>query len=182
MSVFITYFVHGTTVDNEAGISSGWKDTELSELGKQQSKQLGELTRDRHFDAVFCSDLKRAKDSAIMAFGGLCEIIPDARLRECNYGKLNGAPSEVVEPMQEKECIYDKFPEGESYEDVKVRMANFLEFLRQNYSGKRVALVAHKAPQLASDVLLKSMTWQEAIKNDWRKKKAWQPGWEYELV
>ncbi len=37
------YFVtHSTTKDNEAGISSGWKDAELSELGIQQAKELGE--------------------------------------------------------------------------------------------------------------------------------------------
>lgn len=31
--ISITYFVHGTTIDNEREISSGWKDVELSELG-----------------------------------------------------------------------------------------------------------------------------------------------------
>jgi len=28
-------------------------------------------------------------------------------------------------------------------------------------------------------VLLKGKTWEQAIDEDWRKKKAWQPGWEY---
>lgn len=40
MSVKFTYFVHGTTIDNEQHISSGWKDVELSELGVKQSKEL----------------------------------------------------------------------------------------------------------------------------------------------
>jgi len=40
MSVKITYFVHGTTTDNENHISSGWFDVELSELGVQQSRDL----------------------------------------------------------------------------------------------------------------------------------------------
>ena len=31
MAVNITYFVHGTTTDNENGISSGWHDVDLSE-------------------------------------------------------------------------------------------------------------------------------------------------------
>jgi len=39
--------------------------------------------------------------------------------------------------------------------------------------------VAHKAPQLALDVLLRNKTWEQAFTEDWRKKKAWQPGWEY---
>ena len=38
--VFITYFVHGTTVDNEQGLASGWADAELSETGKKQSLEL----------------------------------------------------------------------------------------------------------------------------------------------
>lgn len=181
MSIQITYFVHGTTTDNEQHISSGWKDVELSELGIKQSIDLKDQTKDIKFDVVFCSDLKRTQDSAKLSWEGTYEIIPDARLRECNYGTLNGASSDIVEPMQEEECIEKPFPEGESYEDVKARVADFLEFLKKNYDGKVVAIVAHKAPQLALDVLLKGKTWQQALAEDWRKTKSWKPGWEYEV-
>jgi len=37
MSITITYFVHGTTTDNEQHISSGWKDVDISDKGIQQS-------------------------------------------------------------------------------------------------------------------------------------------------
>ena len=181
MSVKITYFVHGTTTDNEKEISSGWQDVKLSELGIKQSRELKEKTKDKKFDVVFCSDFKRTAESAKLAFEGLTTIIQDKRLRECNYGKLNGAPNSVVEPMCERECIYNKFPEGESYEDVKARMADFLKFLKKNYDEKSVAIVAHKAPQLSLDGLLKGKTWKQALAEDWRKTKAWQPGWEYQL-
>ena len=181
MSIKITYFVHGTTIDNEKEISSGWKDVELSDLGIKQSIDLKEQTKDKKFDVVFCSDLQRAHDSAKITWSEIYTIIPDTRLRECNYGKLNGAPSAIVEPMQEEECITGRFPEGESYEDVKNRVAEFLEFLKKNYDGKSVAIVAHKAPQLALDVLLTGKTWEQALANDWRKTKTWKAGWEYEL-
>lgn len=181
MAVQITYFVHGTTTDNEKNISSGWSDVELSDLGIRQSMELRDKIGDKKFDAVFCSDLKRAHESAKLAWNGVYEIIPDARLRECNYGTLNGAPSDIVEPMQEKEMINKPFPEGESYEDVKKRVLDFLNFLKQHYDGKHVAIVAHKAPQLALDVLLKGKTWQQAFAEDWRKTKSWQPGWKYTL-
>lgn len=181
MAVQITYFVHGTTIDNEKHISSGWKDVELSQLGVEQSLELQKQTTDKKFDVVFCSDLKRARRSTELTWDGMCEIISDARLRECNYGELNGASSSIVEPMQEEECITRPFPGGESYEDVKIRVADFLEFLKENYDGKYVAIVGHKAPQLSLDVLLKGKTWKEALAEDWRKKKAWQPGWEYRI-
>jgi broad specificity phosphatase PhoE len=177
----ITYFVHGTTTDNEKDISSGWSAVELSELGVTQSIALKEEIKEKKFDVVFCSDLKRAVQSAKLAFGEDVKIIPDARLRECNYGTQNGQPSEIVE-ADIHDRIANKFPEGESYEDVKARIADFLKFVRKNYAGKNVAIVAHKAPQLSLDVLLKGKSWQQAFEEDWRKTKAWKPGWEYELT
>ncbi|MBT3358420.1 MAG: histidine phosphatase family protein [Rhodospirillales bacterium] len=176
--VKITYFVHGTTTDNEKDISSGWSDVELSELGIQQSKDLGKTLAGKHFDVVFCSDLKRAVDSVHHTWGGKFPVIQDARLRECNYGDFNAKASEFVEPLQEQ-SIARPMPNGESYEMVKTRMANFLADLKKTHEGKVIAIVAHKAPQLALDVLLKGKTWEQAFADDWRKTKSWQPGWEY---
>ena len=180
MAIKITYFVHGTTTDNEKEISSGWFDVGLSKLGVKQSIDLKDQIKGKKFDAVFCSDLKRAVDSTKLTFEDEIPIITDARLRECNYGKYNAQPSNIVEPMQEK-MITERFPEGESYNDVKARISDFLDFLKQNYDGKSIAIVAHKAPQLALDVLLKEKPWEEAFAEDWRKIKAWRPGWEYEV-
>ncbi len=180
MAVNITYFVHGTTTDNEKEVSSGWADVELSPLGIQQSIDLKSLIKDKHFDVVFCSDLKRAVASAKLTFDGASEIVIDKRLRECNYGQFNAHASSIVEPMQEK-AISDRFPDGECYEDVKARMNDFLSSLKEHYDGRSIAIVAHKAPQLALDVLLKGETWEEAFAHDWRKTKSWKPGWEYIL-
>jgi len=180
MAVKITYFVHGTTIDNQNNISSGWSDTKLSNLGKEQSIKLKDQIDGKIFDTVFCSDLKRAVESAELTFKGKVPIVIDSRLRECNYGQFNGNKSEIVEPLQEK-YIYERFPGGESYEDVKKRITDFINFLKENYDGKEVAIVAHKAPQLALEVLLKHKNWDEAFDEDWRKRKAWQPGWEYTI-
>lgn len=178
MSVEIIYFVHGTTIDNEKEVSSGWSDVELSELGIKQSLELKNFVDIKQFDTVFCSDLKRAVYSSKLTFGKDVPIIADERLRECNYGKYNGELSSVVEPMQEIN-ITSQFPEGESYEDVKARVKNFLEDLKKNYDNKKIAIVAHKAPQLALDVLVNGKTWEQAFAEDWRKTKSWKPGWKY---
>lgn len=181
MATKITYFVHGTTTDNEDNKASGWNDVRLSDLGIQQSKDLTKLTESTIFDAVFTSDLSRAIDSANLTWGDKYPKFADKRLRECNYGDLNGKDSDIVEPLQEK-SITKPMPNGESYEDVKARISDFLDSIREEYDGKHIAIVAHKAPQLALDVLLRGMNWEEAFANDWRKQKAWKPGWEYELV
>lgn len=181
MSLTLTYFVHGTTNDNINGISSGWYDAELSELGVQQSRDLKEQTKDTVFDVIFSSDLQRASESALLTWwGGNIPIFHDPRLRECNYGDFNAQSSAIVEPLQEK-YIYERFPHGESYEDVKERVADFVAFLQKEYAGKHVAVVAHKAPQLALDVLLAGKTWEQAFAEDRRHTKSRQPGREYAL-
>ncbi len=178
MSVRITYFVHGTTTDNERDLATGWAGGELSELGRKQAKELGVLVAGERFDAVFCSDLKRAVDSAELGFGDEYRIIADSRLRECNYGDFTLKPEKEFKNDLGR-YIRAPFPNGESYLDVERRIADFTEFLKKNCDGKHIAVVAHQAPQLALEVLLKSKTWEEAFTEDWRRTKSWRPGWEY---
>jgi broad specificity phosphatase PhoE len=180
--VNITYFVHGTTIDNERGVASGWSQTELSDLGKDQSIKLKEMIKDRKFDVVFCSDLKRAVDSTILTFEDNVPIVKDVRLREVNYGDMTKFDSRVVDALTLKH-IEKPFPNGESYKDVERRIRSFLDDLLKNYNRKKVAIVAHKAPQLALEVLINKKTWEQAVKEDWRLKnpKEWKPGWDYKL-
>ena len=172
----ITYFVHGTTIDNEKNLCTGWAGGELSTLGIELAKELGEIVKKQKFDALFSSNLKRAVDSANLSFANQYEIIQDQRLRECNYGDFNQADEKNV---NYKEHITLPFPNGESLKDVEKRIKEFLNFLKKNYNNKHIAIIAHKAPQLALEVLLNNKTWEEAIDEDWRQTKSWQPGWEY---
>ncbi|MBI2546955.1 MAG: histidine phosphatase family protein [Candidatus Aenigmarchaeota archaeon] len=179
--VNITFFAHGTTTDNEKELASGWADAELSELGKKQCMQLKELIKNKKFDFVFSSDLKRAVDTARLTFGNV-RTIEDKRLRECDYGDFTRLHSDKVDSVI-LNYINKPFPNGESYRDVERRIRSLLNDLFEKYSGKNVAIIGHRATQLALDVLLKSRTWQQAIKEDWRSKqpKEWKPGWAYRL-
>jgi len=178
MSVKIIYFVHGTTTDNLEHKSTGWISGELSEKGIKQSIELKEKINLDEIDLVISSDLKRAVDSANYTFKGMKKILHDQRIRECNYGDLNGKDTSLV---IYEEHIYNQFPNGESLKDVENRLRDFCEYLLKNYDGKTIALVAHKAPQLALDVICKNITWEQAIEQDWRKTKKWKPGWEYQI-
>ena len=53
------------------------------------------MVSDQNFDIVFCSDLKRAVDSANMAFASKYEIIQYERLREANYGDFTETDSDT---------------------------------------------------------------------------------------
>ena len=179
MSVRIIYFVHGTTTDNIEHKSTGWLDGVLSEKGIEQSTKLREQINLDEIDFVISSDLKRAIDSAKNIFKDSKMILQDKRIRECNYGDLNGKDSSLV---KYEEHINIQFPNGESLQEVEKRLRNFCNYLLENYNVKTVALVSHKAPQLALEVITKNISWKEAIDNDWRKTKNWRPGWRYEIV
>ncbi|MEK7067506.1 MAG: class I tRNA ligase family protein, partial [Patescibacteria group bacterium] len=176
----IMYYVHGTTVDNEAKKSSGHYDAALSKLGMRQSRELKKIVKDERYDVVFCSDLQRAVDTAKIAFGDKAVIIKDKRLREIDYGELTRTGEEQTAAMKNN-AIEQSFPKGESYRDVGRRISDFLYEVATKYAGKRIAIVAHQAPQLALEVLLNGKTWEKAIEEDWRHTKAWQPGWHYTL-
>ena len=173
----IMYFVHGTTYDNATKKCSGWKQVELNELGREQAANLGRINSNIKLDIVFTSDLIRAIDSANIAFPNALKI-QDKRLRECNYGDLDGKDKNLI--------IYEDhidipFPNGESLKDVEKRIREFIYYVKENYSGKTIGIVAHRATQLALEVIIKNITWEEAIKNDWRKTGDWQPGWRYNI-
>lgn len=176
--VHITYFVHGTTTDNEQKLATGWLPGELSELGVEQTRQLAKQLQDRTFDVVISSDLHRAVQTTEIVFGA--NFIQDNRLREANYGDWNGAAHTLFKNRME-DFVDTPFPNGESYRDVETRVRSLCEDLKQRYEGKRVALIAHQAPQLALDVIVKGKTWPQAIAEDWRKIGAFQPGWNYTL-
>ena len=178
MTVKITFEAHSTTYDNETKRASGWYDVELSPLGMQQAKEMGDRRRGLGYDAIFCSDLQRAYKSAEIAFEGIdIPIIRDWRLRECNYGDLTQAPSNEVE-RQKLERINTPFPNGESYTDTTKRMGEFLEDLRKNYNGKKVLVIGHRATQYGLDNLINNVSLEKIVTTPFK----WQPGWEYDLV
>jgi len=178
----ITYFVHSVTEDNQAGLATGWLPGKLSAEGRKRAIVLREDLQSRPFEAVFCSDLERAVESTDLFFEGKFPVFIDWRLRECNYGRDDGQAASLFKKDREQEYIAAAYPGGESYIEVEARMASFLHDLSSLLAYNHIAIVAHQAPQLALEVLLKGRSWDEAIANDWRKTKSWQSGWEYEVL
>jgi broad specificity phosphatase PhoE len=180
--VSIVYFTHGTTTHDEKGIATGWSPGELSELGRKQSIELGESIRNSGFDVVFCSDLKRAVDTAVLMFRGHVNILQDGRLREINLGDLTNTNSRKIDSIILKH-INKPFPNGESCTDVEKRISSFLNDLLKKYAGKNLAIISHRVPQLALEVLINDKSWEQAVTEDWRRKQPnqWKPGWKYEF-
>jgi broad specificity phosphatase PhoE len=176
--IIVIFESHGTTFDNESHLSSGWFDVELSPLGKDQAKELGGRYVDKNFDAIFCSDLQRSYKTAEIAFEGRnFKIIKDKRLKECNYGDFTRRSSDEVE-VEKGNRINGPFPNGESYEQAAERMKSFLEYLLNNYAGKKVMIIGHRATQYGLEHWIKGIPLKEVVTATWK----WQSGWDYEFT
>lgn len=174
MTVEIVFETHSTSADNERGVGTGWLDGKLSERGREQARKLGERRRGDGVAAVFASDLGRAVDTAEIAFraSGI-PIHYDARLRECNYGELNGMPSAELE-RERSGRIDVPYPGGESYRDVVERVRDFLDEVSREYDGKRVVVIGHSATRWALDYLLGGRTLEDVVGPF-----EWREGWTY---
>ena len=94
----VVYETHSTSEHNEAGIATGWLGGALSAAGRRQAVELGERRRDDGIELVVASDLWRAVETAAIAFDGSgIPLRVDWRLRECDYGELNGMPRPLLD-------------------------------------------------------------------------------------
>lgn len=159
------------------GIATGWLPGTLSERGREAARELGERHRDDGIDAIYVSDLRRAVETVEIAFArSPIPVVVDARLRECNYGDLNGAPVARLD-RERVEHVDRPWPGGESYRDVVARTRDLLRDIGGAREGGRVLLVAHSANRWALQHLLLGVTLEDAIRSPFD----WQPGWEFEV-
>ena len=173
----IVFETHAISEDNEHGRATGWLPGRLSPKGRELARELGVRRHDDGLAAVFTSDLARAAETADLAFGaGSLPILHDWRLRECDYGRLNGASADEV-VGQRRDRIDTPYPGGESWAQALSRVERFLVDLPSRWDACRVLVIGHVATRWALDRALAGRPLEDLIGEDF----AWQEGWEYEL-
>jgi 2,3-bisphosphoglycerate-dependent phosphoglycerate mutase len=178
MSIEIVFETHSWSEDNDLGNATGWLPGALSERGQELARELGARRRDDGISAVFSSDLRRAMQTAEIAFANMVmPILADWRLRECDYGALNGSPAAQVHADRSR-YLTEPFPAGESWEQAVCRVGGFLRDLPSRWSGQRVLVIGHVATRWALDHFIDGISLAELSGADF----AWREGWEYLLI
>jgi broad specificity phosphatase PhoE len=172
--VQIVFETHSTTEDNEVGRATGWLPGRLSPVGREQAAELGRRRASDGLAAIFSSDLARSLETAQIAFAGLVPILVDWRLRECDYGVLNGAP--VAEVHTNRSARLDEpYPGGESWRQATARVARFLSDLPLRWEGRRVLVLGHVATYWGLECALNGAELRLLVQGDFD----WQDGWEF---
>jgi hypothetical protein len=152
MPIRIVFETHSTTEDNENGVATGWLPGRLSKVGREQAAELGRRRADDGIAAVFSSDLARATQTAAIAFAGTgIPVLLDWRLRECDYGELNGSSARDLE-WHRPEHVDQPYPGGESWQQAaRTRQSSEAAKVRRSADdGRRAGRLANGSPSSAS--------------------------------
>ena len=106
------------------------------------------------------------------------ELLPrisDERLRECDYGDLNGTSQPINEDRTGRIDLL--YPSGETWRQAVERVTGFYEELRRERVGERVLVIGHAATRWALEVGVRGRPIEEVVAEEF----VWQPGWEYVL-
>ncbi len=154
MSLEIFIARHGQNQDNANGILNGHRDLPLTELGKEQAKELAEAINNTSlkFDAVYASPLSRAFETAkvVSDIAGTPEPIIYDQLIERDFGIMTGKPADKIEELCKPNIVktdtitYFLSPEGaETFPQLVERGQKILDFVRTKHQSGRVLLVCH---------------------------------------
>ena len=141
---------HGETEANANIKFTGRYDSLLTEKGIIQAEMCKKFVSGVDYDCIFSSPLKRAIKTAEVVNVKGKPIIIDERLYELDGGIWNGLYySEVKKNYPDLFSVYkndlDNFKaiNGESVKEVLLRLKDFIDFVKSDYSGKKVCIVSH---------------------------------------
>ena len=126
--------------DNYPLTKEGRKDTEQEAI---KLKKIG-------IDFIYSSPFLRAKETAeIISEATGAKIYFDERIGEINHGTICESQSEsfcLAQHPRPVASVNYKFGDGESWSDVKKRMANFILETDKKHAGKNILIVSHGDP------------------------------------
>lgn len=141
------YFTrHGQTVWNVANKICGATDVELTELGREQARELGNMILERglQIDEILYSPLMRAKDTALEV--SQITGIPareEVRLVEQNFGRYEATARNGAEFQEMKKSFVNHFGNGETMLHLAQRIYNLLDDIKAKSENRTYMLVAH---------------------------------------
>ena len=154
----ITAVRHGETDWNAQSRLQGHLDIDLNERGRWQAQRVGQALADSGITTIYCSDLRRAHDTALAISRAIAQhsgiAATDLRLepglRERSFGDFQGLTYDEVGALHPQDALRWKQrdphwapPGGESPAALHQRIATTLHAIAAQHPGEHIALVSH---------------------------------------
>ena len=140
---------HYKTLLNASDRILGWGDAPRVQGWRADVQYVESRFRERSlsFDAIYSSDLERARQTAMFyARSNRINLVYDShQLNEVNYGSLYGKSKKWVAkhiPEHKKNPDY-VYPQGESFRQMQQRSVDFIVSLTVSHPGQTLLFVVH---------------------------------------
>jgi probable phosphoglycerate mutase len=144
---------HGQTPTTGKVLPGRAPGLHLADAGIQQAEavaqRISELAR---VDGIYASPLERARETAAPIARARNERVRvDRGLLECDFGQWTGAELKALMKLPEWRTVQRfpsgfRFPGGESFTEMQIRMVNTIERLVTRHKGGVVVAVSHADP------------------------------------
>lgn len=144
---------HGTTPTTGQSLPGRAPGLHLADEGVRQAERAGErLAELVRVDALYCSPLERTRETAA-PIGRAIGLRPKVErgLLECDFGDWTGAKLKDLFKLPEWRTVQKapstfRFPNGESFIEMQVRIVGALDRLRERHPGGTIVCVSHADP------------------------------------
>lgn len=144
---------HGTTPTTGKLLPGRAPGLHLADEGVRQAERAAERIAElKRVDAIYCSPLERARETAA-PIGAALRMRPkvDRGLLECDFGDWTGAELKQLMKLPEWRTVQKapstfRFPNGESFTEMQVRVVTALDRLRAQHAGGTIVCVSHADP------------------------------------
>ena len=128
------------------------QDEPISQQGQEQARKLWPYLRDRSISAIYVSRYLRTRQTIdhVSQHSGIVPVV-DERLNEIDNGCFDGMSEEEIErhypevlkAFRERSSDF-RFPEGETGEEARQRVASFLDEKRRMHPDENIVVVSHE--------------------------------------
>jgi broad specificity phosphatase PhoE len=137
---------HGETDWNREGRVQGHSDVPLNDTGRAQARALAEQLATEQVDAVYSSDLRRARDTAReVARASGHAVTTTSALREKHFGSWEGLTHDEI-LSRDANALSGPWSDGEPREEMADRVLDALREIAARHEGETVLVVSHGGP------------------------------------
>jgi broad specificity phosphatase PhoE len=162
----VTLVRHAEVQERYKNCYNGHNDIGLSENGCVQAKELTKKLDEMEFDAVYCSDLRRAKETLQHSLH-VENAIFTHRLREKSWGKHEGLSFDEIIAQVEIEYIdflqWIDSLDGEPYKEYVKRVEEFFFNFLPSLEKENILVVTHAGVIRVLMSIVKKISLEEAF-------------------
>lgn len=135
---------HGQTIVNIKELVNAWNNIGLNKVGKKEASLASNEIKRLHIDLIFCSPLRRTKQTCKIINKNMIQVVFDKRIIERNSRSMQFKKITKIN----REEWYDTnkmivYKNSEGFKSILERVGKFIDDIKEKYTDKTILIVTH---------------------------------------